>query len=128
MKQQKNLSDAEFAVMDVLWRLGQGTVKEVQGMLAGERTLAYTTVATLLNRLKDKGYVEAQEKNFAYEFHPLIAREQVVRRKLDDLVRQVLGGDIAPLAAYIVRNTQLTPEQIDVLEALARTGEENPHE
>jgi len=128
MKEQKNLSDAEFTVMDVLWRLGQGTVKEVQGMLAGERTLAYTTVATLLNRLKDKGYVEAQEKNFAYEFRPLIAREQVVRRKLDDLVRQVLGGDIAPLAAYIVRNTQLTPEQIDVLEALARTGEEDPHE
>ncbi len=122
MSKQRELSTAEFEVMDVLWRLGQGTVKEVMAALG--RRQAYSTVATLLNRLRDKGYVEAQEKNFAYEYHPLVQRQQVVRRKLDELVRRVLGGSIAPLAAYIAETRDLTPEQIAALEDIVKKSKE----
>jgi len=118
MAKMRDLSRAEFEVMDILWRKGCATVKEVQSSLGRKRRLAYTTVATLLNRLREKGYVEARERNFAYEFRPLVQREQVVRRKLDDLVQRVLGGDVAPLAAYIAESRNLTPEQIAVLEQM----------
>lgn len=124
MPDMKDLPQAEFDVMDVLWQKGEATVKEVQAALAGEKKLAYTTVATLLNRLKDKGYVEAQERNFAYVFRPLVQREQVVRRKLDNLVKQVLRGDVAPLAAYIAENRSLTPKQIAALEDIVKSVEE----
>lgn len=120
-----DLSPAEFEVMDVLWSKGKATVKEIQSALAPERKLAYTTVLTLLSRMKEKGYVESQEKNFAYEFQPTVRREQIVRRKVGDLVNQVLGGDIAPLAAYIVENRKLTPDQIRALEEIVNSaGEE----
>ena len=122
MQRMRDLPQAEFGVMDVLWEKGEATVKQVQSALSARRKLAYTTVATLLSRLREKGYVEAEERNFAYVFRPLVGREQVVRRKLDDLVKQVLGGDVAPLAAYIAENRELTPEQVDALEEIVRSA------
>lgn len=124
MAKMRDLSRAEFEVMDILWRKGRAKVREVQVALGQERKLAYTTVATLLNRLRDKGYVDAQEKDFAYEFRPLVEREQVVRRKLDDLVKRVFHGDVAPLAAYIAENRDLTPEQIAALEEITKSAED----
>ena len=124
MNDIRDLPQAEFEVMDVLWDKGEATVKEVLGTIGNGRKLAYTTVATLLNRLKDRGYVEAEERNFAYVYHPLVAREQVVKRKLDDLVRRVLGGSVGPLAAYIAEKGNLTAEQIRMLEEIVGSTSE----
>jgi BlaI family transcriptional regulator, penicillinase repressor len=121
MADMRDLPQAEFDVMEVLWDRESATVKEVHSTLSRKRKLAYTTVATLLTRLREKGYVVAEEENFAYVFSPLIARENVVRRKLDDLVKTVLGGSLAPLAAYIAENRNLTPEQIKALDEMIKS-------
>lgn len=128
MSEIRDLPQAEFEVMDVLWQSGEATVKEVRAALGSDRKLAYTTVATLLNRLRDKGYVEAEERNFAYVFRPLIQREQVIRRKLDDLVKRLFGGDVAPLAAYIAENRNLSPEQIAALEEMVSSKTDKEHD
>lgn len=124
MARKPDLSPAEFEVMDVIWRRGHATAKEIQAELRPERDLAYSTVCTLLSRIREKGYVEAVEKNFAYEYHPLVERDQAARRKLSDLVDRIFGGDIAPLATYIVENRKLTPEQIKVLEEIVESDKE----
>ena len=124
MADMRDLPQGEFEVMDALWDKGEATVKEVLSALSRGRKLAYTTVATLLNRLRDKGYVAAEERNFAYVYRPLVAREQVVRRKLDDLVQRVLGGSMGPLAAYIAERKNLTPEQIKALEEIVGSRSE----
>jgi predicted transcriptional regulator len=120
VKDLKDLPKAEFEVMDALWRMGEASGKEIHAHLSKRRKLAYTTVLTLLTRLREKGYVEAEERNFAYVFRPLVMRDQAVRRKLDDLVDRVLGGNLGPLAAYITENRSLTPEQIAALEEIVR--------
>ncbi len=65
------------------------------------------------------------KKNFAYEFRPLVKREHVIKRKLDDLVNKVLGGDVSPLAAYIAENRNLTAEQIKTFEEIVRSAKED---
>jgi predicted transcriptional regulator len=121
MDNTRDLPQSELEVMGVLWRKGEATVREVQSVLNGKSKRAYTTVATLLNRLREKGFVEAEERNFAYVFRPLAQRDQVVRRKLDDMVDRVFGGNIAPLAAYIAENRKLNPEQIAALEEIVKS-------
>lgn len=111
--------------MDILWQKKTATIKDIQQALEPERKLARTTVNTLLSRMREKGYVEAQENNFAYEFRPLIDKDQLVRNKLDDLMSTILGGDVAPLASYIARKKGLTPEQIEVLEEMIKPVEED---
>lgn len=124
MSEIRDMPQAEFEVMEVLWQAGQATAKQVQTALSKDKKPAYTTVATLLNRLRERGYVAAEERNFAYVFRPIVGREQVVRRKLDDLVKKVLGGDVAPLAAYIAENRSLTEQQLAALEEIVKSGSE----
>ena len=121
MTDMRDLPQAEFEVMEVLWRRGEATGREILAELTKKKKLAYTTVSTLLTRLKEKGYVTAEERNFAYVFRPAALREQVVRRKLDDLVNHVLRGQLGPLAAYIADNRSLTPEQISTLEEIVKS-------
>lgn len=121
MSRKADLSPAEFEIMEILWKKGHATVKEIQAELGKKRKLARTTISTFLTRMRDKQYVEAQEKNFAYEFRPLIDRNLLARMKLDDVVERILGGDIAPLAAYIVDNRNLTPEQLKCMEEIVES-------
>ena len=121
MAKKADLSPAELQIMSILWRKGRATVKQIQVALGPERPLARTTVNTVLTRMKDKGYVEAEEKNFAYEYRPLVERQSVTRSRLSDLVDKVLEGNIALLASYIVENRELTPDQIKALEEIVRS-------
>jgi predicted transcriptional regulator len=110
-------------VMDVLWRKGEATIRDVFSELSKKRKLAYKTVATLLTRLRTKGYVEAEERNFAYVFRPLAEREPVVLRKVDDLVNRSLGGDLGALTLYMARHgNDLTDDQIETLEEIIRSA------
>jgi predicted transcriptional regulator len=124
MRKKSELTPAEYAVMDALWQLGEGTVKEVLAVMSGERALAYTTIATLLTRLREKGIVAAEERNFAYVFRPLRTREAIAQRELDELVQTMFAGDLGPLAVYIAENRNLTPEQQRQLQEIVDGGEE----
>ena len=124
MARKPDLSSAEFEIMDILWKKEHASVREIQETLGSERKLSYSAISTMLGRMREKGYVDAKAKNFAYEFRPLVKRDQVVKRKLDDLVNKILGGDVSPLAAYIAENRTLTPEQIKALEDIANSAKE----
>ena len=124
MSHVRDLPQAEFEVMDILWQRGEATVREVRAALNAEKQLAYTTVATLLARLQGKGYVASKQQKSAYVFRPIIPREHVVQRKVHDLVQRILCGDLGPLAAYIAENRKLTPEQLEALEEIVRSRSE----
>lgn len=123
MKEIRDIPQAELDVMNVLWRKGEATIREIWIELPREPKLAYTTVSTMLTRLRAKGFVEAEEKNFRYILRPRVKKESIVRKKLDDLVGRVLGGNLAPLAEYIVEKRKLTSEQLAVLEDIVEAEE-----
>lgn len=121
MEPKKDTSKAEFEIMNILWEKGQARVSEVQLEICKNRRVAYTTVATLMTRLREKGYVKAREKNFCYIYSPTVEREQVVRRKVDNLIDLVFSVYAASLAAYIVDNEGLTQGQIEILEKIVKS-------
>lgn len=69
------LGPLESRVMDVLWRRGGGSVREVTEAFSGERALAYTTVMTILSRLARKGLLERALSGRAYVYAPRLTRE-----------------------------------------------------
>jgi BlaI family penicillinase repressor len=117
----KDLPHSQMQIMEVLWQKGEATIREVHTEMAGKRKLAYQTVAVLLYRLRDRKYVESEERESVLVFRPLVDKDAIVNRKLDDLVSKVLGGSLAPLALYVARNPDLTPEQIAALEQIAES-------
>lgn len=72
---QKQISELEQEVMNIAWTLGECTIREVFDKLVESRSLAYTTVATLLNRLFEKGLLKRDTKENIVYFSPKVSKE-----------------------------------------------------
>jgi predicted transcriptional regulator len=119
-KVEKYLGGLETAVMDVLWDRGQASVREVLGALRGNRTMAYTTVMTVMVRLADKGLLERQTDGRMYLYRAAVTREEflsgVSRRVIDDLIEDF--GDVA-MAQFLDVLDGVNPERLRTLRQLA---------
>ncbi|MBI2420970.1 MAG: BlaI/MecI/CopY family transcriptional regulator [Candidatus Levybacteria bacterium] len=94
---QKPISELEQLVMNIIWTKKNSSVKDVVEALQKEKKLAYTTVATILQRLFSKGLVTRKEHKFGYIYSPKLSKEKysknIARTFLDKFVDSF--GDIA---------------------------------
>jgi BlaI family transcriptional regulator, penicillinase repressor len=118
--QSRLVSDTELAVLKVLWDLGQGSVRDVLDAASGggERDWAYTTVQTLLNRLQEKGFLESEKKGRAFVFRPVVTRDDLLGRSLNELASRVCDGAAMPLLLNLVRSTKFDKSELDSFRAL----------
>lgn len=84
------LGPLEEDVMDIVWTLGAGNVREVAARM--ERNLAYTTVMTTLDRLHKKGMLDREMLDRAFVYKPKIEREEWDRRRADEMMAGFLAG------------------------------------
>ena len=116
-----HLSRFELEIMEILWKLGESSVREVQEAIPEQRRPAYTTVQTILSRLEEKKAVRRTRKiGNALLFEPLIAREPVYRRIIDEFLG-LFGGSAQPLVGRLLETGQLTLEDLKALEERHRT-------
>jgi predicted transcriptional regulator len=122
------LSPFELEVMQVLWRLGEASVREVQAALAPGRRPAYTTVQTIVARLEEKGAVRRTRKvGNATLFEAKLARAPVLGRLLDELV--TLFGGSQPLVSHLMETGRLDLADLHALEeARAAAGSDDGRE
>lgn len=76
-RRSKILSERELEVMNVVWDLGKATVREVHETLGGDREAAYTSIATMMKFLEDKGMLRHRKMGRTYYYHPAITREEI---------------------------------------------------
>ena len=108
-----SVSDAELEVLKVLWAGGPATVRDVAKTLrAQRRRLAYNTVLTLLSRLRDKGFVEADRRDTAHVFRASVTRDELVGSSLSALADRVCDGTASPLLLALVRDPRLSSADI----------------
>ena len=95
------LGPLEQDVMDVVWRLGDATVRDVHGVLAGTRTIAYTTVMTTMSRLASKGLLSRDTAGLAHRYRPAVSRDRYARSAVGDVLSWLLERYPEPTAAYL---------------------------
>src|SRR5262249_27077931 len=120
MKKEKpiKLSKFEMEIMDVMWKLGSGSVREIQEALPPEGRPAYTTVQTIIYRLEEKGAVRREKKiGNAHIFEPIITRQSANQRIVNELL-DIFGGSARPLMAHLAETGKLSLEDIREMEAL----------
>ena len=120
MRQAKlQMGELEAMVMDVLWdQRGWLTPGEVHQVLAANRSMAYTTVMTILVRLWQKGRLERQRDGRAFAYRALHSREQHAAARMQELLTRV--GDRPSALAYFVE--ALPPADRDQLRRVLRGG------
>ena len=116
----RDIPALELEVLGALWRIEQGTVREVlEELRSGGRRLAYTTVLTLLGRLEARGYVaRTRRAGTAHLYRPRISRERVMASRVGAMVRQFGAADAVPLIVQLVQAQKLSAEDIRQLREL----------
>jgi predicted transcriptional regulator len=130
MAKQRNVSESELSVLQVLWRRKTGVVRDIVEDLEAEGvTWAYTTVQTLLNRLESKGYVKRDMSGAAHTYRPAVTREKLVAQRLHDLADQLCEGTATPLVMALMDNARFSQDDIARFrELLDRLDESAPDE
>jgi BlaI family penicillinase repressor len=118
MAQTPRISDAEWAVMEEIWRQHPVTALEVVQKLAPSRQWQDQTIRTMLRRLIDKGALKYKAEGKAYYYEPAVSREQCVRVESQSFLERVFGGAAKPLLVQMVQDTDLSNDDIDELKKL----------
>ncbi len=116
----ERITEAEYAVMEVLWDRPRQTAAEVCEEVCGARGWSLATVKTLLSRLVQKGALASEPDGRRFLYTPLVAREAYVGGESRRLVERLFGGNAASLVAHLAETEALTPADLDEIEALLK--------
>jgi BlaI family transcriptional regulator, penicillinase repressor len=117
----KELTDRELEIMHVFWRREPSTAAEIRDELAAAgRDLAYTTVATLIRILAQKGFLLQTNTERPFVYRPVRNFKDVSRSLLGDLVERVFHGSREQLLVRLLEKRKLTAKERAILEAMLR--------
>jgi predicted transcriptional regulator len=108
----QDVTDAELAVLQVLWDGGPATIRQLTDVLyPGGGAAQYATVQKLLDRLEAKDCVHRDRTPAAHTFSAAIAREDLIGRRLQDMAEKLCGGSLTPLLTHLVRTRRLSSRE-----------------
>ena len=116
----ERISDAEHAIMEVLWDESPLSAQDVAERVAAEKDWSANTVKTLLGRLLAKNAIAHEEDGRRYLYRPVVARDDYVDRESRRLIDRLFGGKLTPLVAHLAERDALTQQDIAEIEALLK--------
>ncbi|HJT33284.1 MAG TPA: BlaI/MecI/CopY family transcriptional regulator [Pirellulales bacterium] len=120
----KVLTNREWEVMQVFWKRGEITAQEARDELARMGIdRAYTTVATLVRILTEKGFLKQTNHERPFLFVPVRSYEEVSRRLLGDLLERVFEGSREQMLVRLLEQKKLTPKERARLENFLRENQ-----
>ena len=112
-------TDAELAILRILWDRGPSTVRQVHDVLALERQAAYTTALKLLQIMTEKGLVERDERDRTHIYRARLSEETTQRQLVRDLVDRAFGGSSSKLVMQALATKRASAEELrDIRKAI----------
>lgn len=115
-----DVTDAELAVLEVLWSKGPSTVRQLTDALyPGGGASKIATVQKLLERLeRDNGFVRRERGESVFLFSATMDREHLIAQRLDNIAESLCGGSLTPLLTHLVKSERLTEKELQSLRDL----------
>jgi len=111
--------------MKVVWELGNATVKEVCDTMSQTKTIAYTTILTLMGILEEKGALIHTRSGRAFVYSPVLSRQQATRNQVRDVIARFFDGKPEGLIEDILENESIAADQINAVKNLVESRKEN---
>lgn len=109
MRQSRDVTEAELALLQALWDRGPSTIRELVTMVYDDGgASAYATVQKLLDRLESKKFVARDRTGSVHIFRAAVERDELIRRRLRAVADTLCGGSLAPLLTQLVKGEQLS--------------------
>lgn len=113
-------STSELRILEILWRLGKGTIEDVLQASGENPPPNYKTVQTVLRIMETKRMVTHRLSGRAFAYQTRITRDQVIRLSIQNLVKQHFGGSRAELLLNMLEDQDLKAAEMEELETLIR--------
>lgn len=108
------LSKAEEQLMQLLWKQKRAYMKDLIEA-SPEPKPASTTVATLLKRMQDKGFVDYVQEGRSREYFPLIKKKDYFSKQVNGMIKSFFNDDTAQFASYFTQETNLSKKELEEL-------------
>ena len=121
-------TDAELAILRVLWDQGRATVRQVHEVLSRERPTAYTTALKLLQIMTEKGLVRRDETDRTHVYEARLSQGQTQRQLLRDLLDRAFGGSSSQLVMQALATKRASAEELTEIRKLLDASREGKDE
>lgn len=124
----KKLTKAEEDIMHIIWEIGPCTVGDIRNYIAekqGQKKPPHSTISTMVRILDEKGFLDHETYGRTFVYSPQISKEQYSKQSLRKLVEDYFGGSMNRLVSFLVKEDDLSTEELsDLLDKLEDADEE----
>lgn len=110
----KELTKAEDQVMQILWKLKKGFVRDIIDKLPDPKP-AYNTVSTIVRILEKKGFVSYKAYGKTHEYYPIVDKEEYSDFYLNRMIKNYFGGSFSNLVSFFAKENKLELKDLDKL-------------
>ncbi len=114
MKDLKELTKAEDQVMQILWKIERGVVKDIMEEMP-EPKPAYNTVSTIVRILEQKGFVDHKAYGKTHEYFPTITKEKYTKFYLNNMLKGYFDGSFQNLVSFFAKENKLDAKDLEKL-------------
>lgn len=114
---EKLLTPTELEIMAAVWEGAPCSVRDVLERLPAGRDLAYTSVATILKILEQKGFLASERSERTHLYEPLVSRTDYESVSLEDLRQKVFRGDTSSLVVRLLGDGKVSAEELASIRA-----------
>ena len=116
----QSLGDLQLRILQLLWGHGEMAASRVHAALQPERSLAPTTVATMLAKMEARGLLAHREQGRAFVYRAAVDAEEVTRGLGDHFVERLFAGSVAGAVMNLLRTREVSRSELDQLEKLIK--------
>ena len=128
MRKPRYFSPAEWELLQYILEHHPITVREVAAQFAQTHGHARTTVLTMMERLREKGYLTRRKVNGVNRYSPSESKPDLLQGLVRDFVQKALGGSVSPFVAYLGKEARLSPSELGELKQLVQEWEAQEQE
>lgn len=122
-KPSEELTEAEWAIMRVVWELEPCTAGTVQETLADTKAWAYSTVKTTMDRMVEKGFLAIERIRNLQLFRSSISEVEAKRAEFRKMLKRAFDGALTPMMQFLIEHEGLSKDEVAQLRQLVRRTE-----
>ena len=119
MKKIPSLGEQEMEILKYIDAHSPISVRDVAIYFESEKKLARTTVLTVMERLRKKGFLSRAQQDGVFKYSSKIETNDLLSSKISDFVEKTLGGSVGPLFNYFISSSKLSEDEITKLKEMA---------
>ena len=119
-KNELELFESEWAILQVVWEQEPCTAPDVQEALVNEKNWAYTTVKTMMGRMAKKGLLNVEKIRNLHFYRSAVTQKQARKSEITRTIKRAFEGAISPMMQFLVENEDIPDAEIDKLEKLIK--------